>query len=791
MHGYGILSGIGHAWKGLRRAPGFTALAVGTVAIGVGGVATIGGLLGAVLLRPLPYADADRLVTVWQVSDEGDRVNASAPLYRVWHGGLGVFDQVAAYRGPGWTLVTAGPGPERVPSVRVTVDYFRTLGVGPALGRAFTEADAVEDPAAVIVSSALWNRLGMGPTDIGATISLDERARVVIGVMPPGFEFIEPGVDVWWPYRPDAADSWDQWTMKTFARLAPGIDRRRAQATLAERQSSLLTEDPGRDMLPAVSVRSLTDQVVGGVRGGLVAVAVGVVLALLIASVNVGGLLLSRNVTRRPELAMMRALGATRGRVFTRLAAEGAILSGGGVIVGLAVAWALLGATRSVLPADFPRLQEVSLDGYALAAAAVAAVLVTIVTGVLAVPWRDTGLPGRLRPGRSSPRTLDGILALQVAMTVVLLVAGALLGRSFLGLSHRNPGIDPDAVLAIELRLPPSLSDDDAVVRSFVEEVDRAVAAVPGVIAAGQIQRLPFAGGNWSSYVIDPEAPDRDPPAEGDVRVVTPGYMGTVHLPVLRGRGFEEADRDGGQAVVIVNEPFADLMWPGTDPIGRRVIVDMFDSTERLVVGVVGSVRHHGLATDPAPEVYVPYAQAPVAFSTLVARGPTGLRLVDGVRAAVRAVNPSASVSRAIMLDDLVDASIAPERMHAFVFGTLAALALALSGIGVFGAASFRVVQERHQLGLRAALGASSRRLRRRVLGRALSVVGVGLGLGMVASLLMRSVIGSLLYGLAPTDPLTYALVAAVLAALGVAASLLPALQAGRVDPMTVIRDQR
>ncbi len=781
--------GIRHAWRALRRAPGFTALAVGTIALSVGGASTIGGVLGSVLLRPLPFAQADRLVTVRQMPEgSSDRVNASAPLYARWHDGLGLFDAVAAYRGPGWTMITSGPRPERVPSVRVTADYFPALGVAPVLGRAFTEADAVGEAEAVIVSWSLWNRLGRSPDDIGTTVSLDEAQRVVVGVMPPGFEFVERGVDVWWPYRPEASAGWGEWTMKVFARLAPGVTAAEAEASLRELQTSLREEDPSRDILPTISVRSLSDEIVGGVRLGLIATALGGALALLIASVNIGGLLLSRNIARRPELAMMQALGAGKRRIAVHLAAQGAMLTGAGVALGIAIAWGLLEATRGILPADFPRLQEVTLNGYTIAAAALSAVVVSVAAGLLAIPWRDTGLPGRLRPERGHGHALSGILVAQISLTAVLLVAGALLGRSFLGLTRRDPGIDPAAVLAVELRLPASLAEDPEAARSFVREVDRSVAALPAVTSVGQIQRLPFAGGNWSSLVFDPEAPVPEPPPESDVRVVTPGYMTTVRLPLLRGRGLTEQDRADGSAVVLVNEVLADAIWPGEDPLGQRLVVDMFDRTGRLVVGVVGSVRHHGLTADPQPEVYVPYDQTPVAFSTLVVRGPGGPQLVEDVRRTVQSVRASASVSRPTMLEEFVDASIATERMYAFVFGALSALALVLSGIGVFGVASFRVAQEHHQLGLRAALGASPGRLRVRILRRAALVVGFGLALGLLASRFVRGALGSLLFGIPETDATSYVLVTAVLAGLGIAASLLPALRAGRTDPMTAIR---
>jgi putative ABC transport system permease protein len=784
---------VWHAIRVLWRARGFASLAVVTVAIGVGSVAAVAGVASSILLRPLPYQDADDLVMVWQADrEEGDlRINASEPLFWRWRERVASFSAIAAYRGPGWTMVTDGPEPERVPSLRVTPNFFPLLGVEPELGRGFTAGDAAPSGGGnVIVSASLWERLGWSDERIGSQVSLDEQPFVIVGVMPPGFSFIERGVDIWYAYEPRRAETWDQWTLRVVARLAPKVSRDAAGAEVSGLHEALRSAQPELDVPPETVVRSVLDELVAGVRPGLAATIGAVLIGLLIAMVNVGGLLLARNLTRRPEFAMMRALGASRLSVIRHVAWQSVALSTAGLVLGLGFARALVAAATNWLPAHFPRAEGVSVDAFALRAAVGATLLVAIGAGLLSLPWAESGIRAAVRP-RGRGRALGAVLVGQTALAVILLLSGGLLVRSFVGLASLDPGIDPDSVVVLDLRLPSSLVDDAEATRQFVQRIDGAVSALPGVSRAGQIQRLPFAGGNWNSFVIDPEAPAPERLPESDVRVITPGYLSAVGLPLRRGRGFDERDGADAPRVVLVNEVLASELWPGSNPLGRRLVVDMFGSSEAEVVGVVGPVRHHGLDVMPQPEVYVPYAQAPVGFSTLVVRGTIDDEMVSAVRRTVRETRATATVSRAAMMTELVHESIATQRMHAFVFGALALLALALAGVGIFSVASFRVTHERHEIGLRAALGASSGQLQRSVLLRTGRELLLGLTLGFIASFAVLRGLSALLYGLAPDDPATYGLVAAVLVVLGLAASLLPARRAASVDPMIAIREVR
>jgi putative ABC transport system permease protein len=616
-----------HALKVLARARGFTALAVATIAIGVGGVTAVSGIVSSILMRPLPYEEAERLVMVWQADPERGnlRINASGPLFRRWRERAGSFSDLAAYRGPGWTMVTDGPTPERVPSVRVTPNFFALLGMTPEVGRGFVPGDATPNAGTnVIVSRSLWERLGRTDDEVGSVVSLDEEPHVVVGVMPAGFEFIERDVDVWYPYEVVSGDSWDQWTLRVVARLAPGVSPEAAGVRVAELQAALTAERPGLDVPPGTAIRSVLDELVGDARAGLWATAGAVAVGLLIALVNVGGLLLSRNLARRPELAMMRALGASRGGILRHIVWQALVLSAAGLTVGLVLAQVLVDAAPRLMQPDLPRAGSLSIDGLGLSVGAVSALLVAIGSGVLSLPWRDSGLRAHTARSRTHGRALSGILVGQTALAVVLLVAGGLLIRSFLGLAGTDPGIDPDGVLAVDLRLPGSLFDDDAVIRSFTAEVDERVALLPGVAAVGQIQRLPFAGGNWNSYVLDPESPVEDDFPEADVRVITPGYPEAIGLPLLRGREFEERDGPDAALVALVNEQLAEQMWPGADPVGRRVVVDMFGDWIVEVVGVVGGVHHHGLAAETRAEILRPLR--PGAGAVLELGGPGGHR---------------------------------------------------------------------------------------------------------------------------------------------------------------------
>jgi predicted permease len=485
----------------------------------------------------------------------------------------------------------------------------------------------------------------------------------------------------------------------------------------------------------------------------------------------------------------MRALGASHRAVLADVAVRALVLSAAGLVVGWWVARGLVASVIRLLPPDFPRADGLALDGVAPATAIAAAFVVALGAGVLSIPWKDTGLGADVRPVQSHRRVLGGILVAQTALAVVLLGAGGLLVRSFIGLSTTDPGIDPDASIAVELRLPSSVAESDEAVRQFVSRVDAAVAALPGVVAAGQVQRSPFAGGNWSSYILESGQPDPATLPEADVRVVTPGYMAAIGLPLLRGRPFGPGDTAESPRTVLVNELLADRMWPGEDPIGRRLVVDMFDAGEAEVVGVVGPVRHHGLATQPRPEVYVPWAQAPVAFSTLVIRGTLDAGLVSAVRRVVREVEPAVTVSRPTAITELVDRSIAIPRMHAFVFGGLAVLALVLSGVGIFSVALFNVTHGARETGLRAALGATSGQLCAEMLIDAGRRLGAGLALGLLAALLLIRGLSALLYGLTPFDPVTWAVVVLTLGAVGLGATFVPALRAARADPMVTLRE--
>jgi predicted permease len=806
------------ALRSLRRHPGFTAVAVLTLALGIGGNTAIFSVVDAVLLRPLAYHQPDRLVTVLHATGRADAArpglrDGSLPVapanFLVWRAQARSFERLAAAQA--WRATLTGTDrPEELKAVKVTADLLPLLGIAPALGRAFLPTeDRPGGGRPVVLSHGLWQRRFGGSRDvIGRTVRLNGEDHQVVGVMPPGFQF----PPFWWTNAELVAPldltgketDWDGSSLRVFGRLRPGITRSQAQAEMNTIWGPLARAHPAASGGLTVAVDSLQRKVVGGVRRGLLVLLAGVGFVLLIACANLANLLLARWSSRQQELAVRASLGATRGRLARQLLTESLVLALAGGLLGLALAALGLDLLLALAPADLPRLETVRLDGRVFAFT----LTLSLVTGLLfglAPAWRlsQLDLQGALkRGGRTTSGGgpgaggLRGLLVVtEVALALVLLVGAGLMIRSFGRLRAVDAGFNPHHLLSLivplDTRRYPDARGRATLFRALIDRV----AALPGVQSAGAINHLPLAGDVWGKEVDIVGAP-RPPPGAGlnaVWRLIDPGYLATMQLDVTRGRGFTAQDGPGTPPVVIINEAFRRRVWPAEDPLGKLIRVSDGDGgpAARQVVGVVADARQQDWTTPPRPEVYLPYFQSPNArYLTLVVRAstPPGPPLITAIDRELRALDPELPLSQVTTLDRVVAGATGQPRFNLLLLNVFAAMAMILAALGIYGVMAYAVSRRTQELGIRLALGAQPAALRRLVVrqGMALAVAGLALGLG--AALLAAPVMDGLLFQVSATDPSTFLTLPLLLAAVALLACWLPARHATRISPMTALR---
>ncbi len=809
--GWGWLDGLGrdlrHVARGLRRSPGFTAVVIAVLGLGIGASTAVFSLVHGVLLAPLPFRDPGQLVTVQiQVREMEDRFPAFPANLRAleaWAGCQDVCDGVAAAR-PGRSTLTGAGEPRSLRSARVTANFFDLLGVAPAAGRGFRPADAaVGAPGTALLTHDLWQGAFGGDAGIvGRVLTLDDERVEIVGVLPESFWL--PDLDRLMPlpvggggppeifrplrYTPEQAGRFGEFDYPTIVRLAPGISAEQARPAFTALTREAFDEFP---FTITPIVRPLDLQITGGVRAplGWLLAAVGAVL--LVACVNVAGLLSARGLRRRHELAVRSALGGGAARLVRHVLAESALLAGLGGVVGVGAAHAGLRLAVAAAPLEVPRLGAVGVDGLALAVAAGAAVFCAVGCG-LPPAWRASRTApaavlkadGRTGGDRSWHRLGDLLVGAQVALTVVLLVAGGLLLASFVRLMGVDRGFEAASVVAVDLDLPASRYDAEGRTRLYDELLAR-LAAAPVVTSAGITQRLPLEGEAW----VDTLAPAGGVPPDaaemaalvGNYRFVSPDYFGTLGMVLTRGRLFTGQDRV--RPVAVVTAQTASRLWPGEDPVGRR-FVGGNSSDPHEVVGVVGDARILGLDVDPGLVAYLPYWGLAPGSVTVVARGGAGTGAVlASAREAVRGLDPLLPVSNARVLDDVLAESVAVRRFLLQVTAGFALTGLALVCLGVFATVSQRALRRRREFAIRIALGATCGRLVRHVCGQGLRPVAAGLAAGFVASLAAARLIDALLFGVAPLDPVVLGGAALAVLGLGAGACLAPAARALRSQP--------
>jgi putative ABC transport system permease protein len=798
-----LLQDLRYGWRMLAKNPGFTVVAALTLALGIGANTAIFSLVNGVFLRPLAYKDAGRLVFIAATNRvRGNKIEVSSyPDFADWRAQNHVFSGLAAYR-PQYYDLSGVSRPERIRGVRVSEDLFALLDEKPVLGRAFLPEEYQPGKnRVVLLSDGLWRRLfGSDPGLVGKTLKLNDEIYTVIGVMPPRFAF--PPNERVLLYAPLVADAnrshgW----LWAVGRLRPGISLREAQVEMDTISHRLEQQYPGTNKGRGVNLLTLQERVVGNLRPAFLVFVCAVGLVLLIACANCANLMLGRTTARARELAVRAALGAGRRRLTRLLLAESVLLSFLGGALGLLLAvWGvdvLVALMKKDLP--IPRLENIHIDGWVLGFAFLVSLLTGIFFGLApALAASRIDLNESLKEGSRSvtgslrPIQLRSLLVVsEVALALVLLAGAGLMIRSFLLLSRVETGVNTRNVLALDFSLYESRYAQPHVRADFLRQVAERVRTLPGVKSASWVTDLPLSGSSDSDSFAIAGRPEPGPSEsrEAFFNVVGPGYFQTLGIPLLRGRDFTDRDTVAAPGVALINQAMVRRFWPDEDPLGKQITMDR--KSFFSIVGVVGDVRQLGQASETSPEVYLSYLQDPVAwpYRTLIVRtAGDPLKLVGLVEQAVWSVNKDQPVSDIETMEQVLADSVAQPRIFTLLMGVFAALALALASVGIYGVVSYSVSQRTHEVGVRLALGAERVDVLRLVVGQGMLLTGLGLGIGLGGAMAVTRFLSSFLYGVRPTDPITFAVVALALAAVALLASYIPARRAMKVDPIVALR---
>ena len=799
-----LLQDLRYTLRTLTRRPAFTAIVVVTLMLGIGANTAIFSVVNAVLLRPLPYPHAEQLVVLWGTRPAEARLLVSIADIGDWRTRNHTLADIGLDRNQSVNL-TGGGEPDRLVGSFITANTLTILGAHASRGRLFTaaETEVGKGQPVAVISDATWRgRFGSDSGIVGRTLVLNGRPHVVIGVLSSDFADPFGGSEVWLPITSAPNAAWfarGNGTAWGVARMKPGVTADAVRRDLSSVAAQLAAEFPASNAGLGVAVVSLTDQIVGNVRPMLLIVLAAVAVVLLIACANVANLQLARAASRRREIAVRAALGAGRGRLARQLLTESLVLSVAGGATGLLFARWATRALVAAVPGGLPVSGDVGLDSSVLAFAAA----VTVAAGVLfgAAPALhavrtnlNDALGARAGDGAIGGRVdaRSTFVALQLALCVVLLVGAGLLTRTLATLQRVDPGFDPHALLTAEFRLPAAKYRDTASIIAFATRAIAEIRAVPGVQSAALVGAVPLSG-NWDSdsYVSaeHPDVPAASAPSLQS-NTTTDGYFRTMGIPFIAGRDFDDSDRFRSNPVVIVNKELARREWPGVSAIGKRIKL-LRPNIWVTVVGVVGDVKHLTLQDTPTPQAYFPIAQAPNIFSSIVAR-TTGdpASFAKAVRAAIWTVDADQPVWRMRSMESFVDRQVATPAFIVVLTGAFSFLALLLATVGVYGVMSYAVEQRTREVGIRMALGAQRDQVVRLVLGRGLRVVGVATVIGLAAAFGATRLLRSQLYGVDPTDAVSFAAGPALLVLVAFLACWLPARRAARLDPVLALRSE-
>ncbi len=801
------------AWRGFRKTPGFTLVAILTLALGIGSNTAIFSLIDGVLFRPLKYGEPEQLVVVWETNTrEGlDDSWTSTALFYDWREQSQTITDLTGWAWDTFILGREGDAESQVVNgILVYPNFFNTLAVRPLLGRAFTEDDAKpgEVPAVTIVSHRLWReRWGADPSLVGRTITVRGIPLTVVGVMPPNMAVPRNEVDLWvpmaWRVRGIYWERYNRW-LEVYGRLRPGVTVEQASADVARITASLTTGDLVQvyDGWSA-RVEPLMQHVVGAAGPRLWVTFAAVGLVLLIACVNIANMLLARAAGREREVSVRRALGANGRRIWRQLLTESVLLSLAGGVAGLGFAYLTHRSLIAAQPDILPRAHELSLNTNALGFSLFVSVTVGLLFGVApALYSRGVDLHESLKAGGTRGSTSTGshsrlrgvLVATQLALTVTLLCGAGLLVRSLLKLGDVDPGFDPSGSVAALVDLDGRRYDSDDKIRLYYEQVVQRIEALPGVESVGASSALPMdpMGINYDlpyRLVGQEDLATNELPSV-DFRVVSPGYFETMRIPVVRGRSFTGYDTPDAPFVAVVSQSMADMVWHDSDPIGQRLETPSVDWTWFEIVGVVGDTRYYGLSNEPKPEIYVAHAQVPRSYMSIAIRtGGDPAAVISTIRREVLALDAAQPAHTVVPMEDLVADSIAAERFYAVLLAVFAAVALVLSAVGVYGVLSYWVSQRTHEIGIRIALGADRASVVGFVIRRGMGLAALGAGIGLAAALAATRVLDNVLFDIEATDPLTFAAVAGLLLSTAFVACWLPAFRASRLDPIGALRE--
>jgi putative ABC transport system permease protein len=814
-----LLQDFKYGLRVLTKSPGFATIAVIVLALGIGANTAIFSVVNAVLLRPLPYQDPGQLVQVWHVPPAKSfpgmtEFSVSAANYLDWRDQNHVFEQLAIYSYA--TLNLSGKGqPESITSGVVSPNFFSALRVRPLVGRAIASGeDQLGHANVVVLSHAFWREhFGSDPSIVGQNVSLNQQSYTVVGVMPRRFE-MPPSVQIWTPLA---------WTDKEKAvrgehhfgvigRLKPGLDVRQAQAEMNTISSRLQEQYPADDKGWGAVVVPLREQLVGSVRPSLLVLLGAVAFVLLIACANVANLTLAKTLSRRKEIAIRSALGASRVRIVQQVLSETVLLALAGGILGLLIAHFGVRLISAFLANQLSMSPEITLDGWVLAFTLAASLATGILAGLApALRLTKTDLNEALKQGLSRTDTdsggtrTRGILVIsEVALSLMLLIGAGLMIRSLWMLRSVDPGLDPRNVLTMTVGIPvPSTRFPTPLQQSnFFNDVLQRVRALPGVESAGVIDALPLAGGGSIQPVAiegRPTQPMADQP-EVAVRNISPGYIEALHIPLLRGRDLSDADTAGRPNAVLISESMAQRFWHNENPIGKHVTLTFFPDGPREIIGIVGDVKDSGLdVIDPVATLYMPLAQLSTPLlgawtsfpmSLVVRSNSNPSSLTSAITGSVHQVDSELPLLQIRTMQDVLGESLSQQRFNMLLLAVFAGLALLLAAIGIYSVLSYSVKRRGREIGIRMALGAQVRDVLRLIVIEGMQPTLIGVAIGLGGALALGRVLANLIYGVKPTDPLTFGAVSLVLATVGLFASIIPAYRAIRVEPMKTLRDE-
>jgi putative ABC transport system permease protein len=799
-----------YAIRRLIHQPGFSLVVILTLALGIGANTAIFSLVNAVLLRPLPYDHPERLVTLDHFYPDLNNLEAgfAVPSFKEITERTHVFDSFAVTGR--WNVNLTGTGePEKLNGAYATADFFKVFGVAPMLGRTFLPEDARPGSEKVVVLGyGLWERrFGSDRDIVGKKVALGGEPFEVIGVMPRGFySLFNRRLEVWAPavFKPEqyGDDARTNEFLVALGRLRPGLSVDQGRREVTAFAEGLKHDHPSSyDRNWTIETRSFQEFNTARLRPALLVLLGAVGLVLLIACANIANLLLAKSDARSREMALRAAIGATRRDLILQLLMESLLLSGAGAVAGLAVAVAAIQALIALSPVDQIPAQGVAIDGVVLLYTFAIALATGFIFGFApALHASRTDLQHTLKDGGRTAGNQQGrwlrrvLVVAEMAVALMLLVAAGLLLRSFARLQGVSPGFDPTHLATMNVTLPPTKYKDEPSKINFFTAARQRIAALPGVVSVGATSNIPF-GPNWGtgSFTVEGYQPPKGQPGPwGDLRLVTPGYLEAIRVPVLRGRLLNDNDRADSMPVVVVDAEMVRRFWPNTDPVGKRITFDDASKPDAkwvTVVGVVDHTAHEGLDAEHRVQLYFTYAQRPQPQMTLAVRtAGDPADIVNAVRSTIREVDPDQPISDVATMDTLMDRAVGQRRLLMTLLATFAALAMVLAALGIYGVMAFDVTRRSQEIGVRMALGAARGDVLGLVLRQGLTMAAIGVVIGLLGALVLTRLLQAQLFGIAATDPLTFLSVAGGLLAVATLATLLPALRATRVNPIRALR---